>query len=195
MYAAGGRTGPLQRTPKNRTPWTPEGIQAARDACTNRGNAAVSGSGATPMPAPAPRLVPGHRTYPDPGTTPASEYRRSHKAVDIMSQLDNTLVKITYGGFLREAPDCCADLTEQLGGINKGTVRAPARTAAAPRATPATPPAVPRPFPTTRAAVDIGPVPMETTFESEAFYHAEPQVISNINAVVRAEVDILGTSF
>lgn len=70
VYAAGGRTGPLQRTPKNRTPWTPEGIQAARDARTNRGNAAASGSGATPTPAPAPRLVPGHRTYPDPGTTP-----------------------------------------------------------------------------------------------------------------------------
>ena len=114
VYAAGGRTGPLQRTP-----WTPEGIQAARDAHTNRGNAAASGSGATPTPAPAPRLVPGHRSYPDPGTTPAREYRRSQKAVDIMSQLDNTLMKITYGGFLREAPDCCADLIEQLGGINK----------------------------------------------------------------------------
>ena len=196
VYAAGGRTGPLQRTPKNRTPWTPEGIQAARDARTNRGNAAASGSGATPTPAPAPRLVPGHRTYPDPGTTPAREYRRSHKAVDIMSQLDNTLMKITYGGFLREAPGCCADLIEQLGGINKGTFRAPAnRTAAAPRATPATPPPVPRPFPTARTAVDSGPVPMETTFESEAFYHAKPQVISNINAVVRAEVDILGKAF
>ena len=44
VYATGGG-GPLQRTPKNRTPWTPEGI---RDARTNRVNPATGGSGAGP---------------------------------------------------------------------------------------------------------------------------------------------------
>ena len=45
----------MQRDPKNRTAWSPEGIQAAKDACANRGNAAASGNGAAPAPAGAPR--------------------------------------------------------------------------------------------------------------------------------------------
>lgn len=63
IYAAGGRTGPMQRAPKHRTSWTPEGIQAARDARANRGNAAASGSGAAPAPVGAPRRA-------EPGPTP-----------------------------------------------------------------------------------------------------------------------------
>ena len=53
-YAAGAYAAPLQRAPKNRTAFTPEGIQAARDARANRGKPAASGSDAGPTPANAP---------------------------------------------------------------------------------------------------------------------------------------------
>jgi len=42
---------------------------------------------------------------------------------------------------------------------------------------------------------DNGPVPMESTSETEAFYHNDAAQINNVNAVVRADIDILGRVF
>ena len=120
IYAAGGRTGPMQRAPKHRTAWTPEGIQAARDARANRGNAAASGSGAAPAPAGALRRAePGLRppaVDPHAGKYDAPDLRRSAvgRAIDVIAHLEHTPMKITYGTFFKEAPDCCEDLIKEL---------------------------------------------------------------------------------
>ncbi|DBA92054.1 TPA: hypothetical protein ACH3X2_003775 [Trebouxia sp. C0005] len=192
QYAADGRTGPLHKTPKTRTPWTPEGIRAARDAQANRGNTAPSGRRAGPTPAVPPRTAPG------PAAPPRKYHCRSHKVIDIMSQLDITPMKITYGAVLKEAPDACADLIQHLGNFSQTSDRTAAtRGTQAPRTVhqPAPPaPALPRPFVPPGAVTDSGPTPMETNFETEECYHSEskPQYV---NAVVKAEVEILGKSF
>ncbi|KAL3131668.1 hypothetical protein ABBQ38_007962 [Trebouxia sp. C0009 RCD-2024] len=51
------RQAPKEGT-KHRTTFTPEGIQAARDACANHGNSAASGSAAGPIHAPGPGTNP-----------------------------------------------------------------------------------------------------------------------------------------
>ena len=107
IHAAGGRTGPVQRAPRNRTAWTPEGIQAARDARANRGNAAASGSGAGPMPAGAPRASAPEPRNPVP-EPPAGRYnaressRSVSRAVDVFSHLEQTPMKITYIWYLSQ---------------------------------------------------------------------------------------------
>ncbi|DBA68848.1 TPA: hypothetical protein ACH3X2_013331 [Trebouxia sp. C0005] len=115
-----------------------------------------------------------------------------------MSQLDNTPMKITYGAFLKEAPDACADLIQHLGNFGQANDRTAAtRGTPVPRAVhqPAPPaPAMPRPFVPPGAVADTGPTPMETNFETEACYHSENKP-AYVSAVVRAEVDILGKTF
>ena len=107
IYAAAeARTRPLQRTPRNRVAFTPEGIQAARDARANRGNTAASGSGAAPTPAVNPRAAPTGRGPPQ--SAPANNYPAQQpqrfqrgpnngRAIDSMAQLDNTPMKISFG--------------------------------------------------------------------------------------------------
>lgn len=206
IYAAAnpGRTGPMQRAPNDRVPFSPEAIQAARDAPANRGNPAASGSGAGPLSAQAPgNSRPGHTSAAQAPVhqPPTREYRRNYasSSVDLMAHLNNTPMKISLGSFVKEAPNCCADLIKQLqsySSTNSTNARAPP----APRAPPAAPARAPvttpvsnpfnRPFPTA-PPVDNGPTPMETQFETEERYHADAQ-INNVNAVVRTTVDILG---
>ena len=113
-----------------------------------------------------------------------------------MAHLDNTPVKITLGLFVQEAPECRADLIKHLQLCNKATSNpADTRTPATKRAAEPShePPANPRPFaPARPVVVDQGPVPMETTLETEAFYHNQS---ATTNAVVRAEVNVLGKAF
>jgi len=124
VYAAGGRTGPLQRTPKNRTPWTPEGIQAAKDARANHGASAASGSGAGPAPAAAPGTVrPGHRNPTPPAGSYPSRKTPTAGSIDIMAHLDNTPMKVTLGSFVKEAPGCCANLIKQLQSFSKSPTK------------------------------------------------------------------------
>ncbi|KAA6420403.1 MAG: hypothetical protein FRX49_09565 [Trebouxia sp. A1-2] len=202
LYAAGGHTGPAQRAPRNRTAFTPEGIRAARDARANRGNTAASGSGAGPTSAPAPRTgppaptgsQPAHKTHaPQPGTS----YRRHARAVDMMAHLENTPMKISLGTFVKEAPECRADLIKHLQAFNRSSTSiADSRSPATKRAAEPTddPHPTVRPFAPHRAPpVDTGPTPMETALESEACYHADQS--THVNAVVKAEVDILGKLF
>ena len=198
VYATGGG-GPLQRTPKNRTPWTPEGIKAARDARTNRGNPATGGSGARPAYR-APRTTqPGPRgaTGPVVAPAPVRDYQRTRKAVDVIAQLDNQPMKVTYGAFLKEAPDARAELMRYLENCSKPVGRASnPRTPPVPRVrSPETPPENPRPFALPRATADNGPTPMETNFETEAFYHTDAQPAHTVNAVVKADAEILGKVF
>ncbi|KAA6420531.1 MAG: hypothetical protein FRX49_09692 [Trebouxia sp. A1-2] len=202
LYAVGGHTGPAQRAPRNRTAFTPEGIRAARDARANRGNTAASGSGAGPTSAPAPRTgppaptgsQPAHKTHaPQPGTC----YRRHARAVDMMAHLENTPMKISLGTFVKEAPECRADLIKHLQAFNRSSTSiADSRSPATKRAAEPTddPHPTVRPFAPHRAPpVDTGPTPMETALESEACYHADQS--THVNAVVKAEVDILGKLF
>ena len=107
---------PLQRAPKNRTAFTPEGIQAARDARANRGKPAAGGSGAGPTPANAPRRGPAD-TAPHPPPPPAGTNSRktsTARAIDLMAHLDSTPMKISLGTFVEEAPDCRVDLIKHL---------------------------------------------------------------------------------
>ena len=199
IYAAGGRTGPMQRAPKHRTSWTPEGIQAIRDARANRGNAAASGSGAAPAPVGAPRRAEPGPTPPvvDPpaGRYNTCESRRSAvgRAIDVIAHLEHTPMKITYGTFFKEAPDCCEDLIKELQKYLKPSNRATeARAPPAPKVSiPANEPLhTPRPFNIPRSIPDTGPIPMETAFETEEYYHAEAHQVNSVNAVVRADVDV-----
>ncbi|KAL3149556.1 hypothetical protein ABBQ32_002335 [Trebouxia sp. C0010 RCD-2024] len=179
LYAAGGRTGPMRRAPKHRTAFTPEGIQAVRDARANRGNSAASGSGAGPTPAPAPRTgAHAPRTDPHaprtgpPAPRPPQPSQRP-----------------------QAPPPPPPDLIKHLQACNRAATPADTRTPAAKRAAelPSEPPRNPRPFaPPRPQAVEHGPVPMETTLETEAFYHDQG---ATTNAVVRAEVNVLGRVF
>ena len=89
IYATGGQTGPMQRAPRNRTPWTAEGIKAARDARANRGGPVASGSGAAHTPAGDSRQAEPIRTG-NPTGPPLRDPRRTRKAIDIISHLENT---------------------------------------------------------------------------------------------------------
>ena len=207
VYAAGQRPGPLQRTPKNWTPWSSEGIKAARDARANRGNAAASGSGAAPTPARPPRAAdPAPRNTPMPAAATPRDFCRGRKAVDIISHLENTPMKMTYGAFLQEAPGCREELIQHLENIAKPDsrnieARTPApRPPAPPRppVLPSSPPYQPRPFtfpPPPPPPKDNGPTPMETNFETEAFYHTDAYQANSVNAVCKGEVNLLGKMF
>ncbi|KAL0025842.1 hypothetical protein WJX79_005319 [Trebouxia sp. C0005] len=106
-------------------------------------------------------------------------------------------MKISLGTFVKEAPECRADLIKHLQAFNRSSTSiADSRSPATKRAAEPTddPHPTVRPFAPHRAPpVDTGPTPMETALESEACYHADQS--THVNAVVKAEVDILGKLF
>ena len=125
-------------------------------------------------------------------------------AVDLMAHLNSTPMKISLGTFVKEAPDCRADLIKHLQSFNKLTSNAaetwtPATKRAAAEPASEQRPTV-RPFvPNRPAEPPQGPVPMETRFKTrfktEACYHADHNKSNKFKTVVKAEVEILGKVF
>ena len=182
MYATEGR-GPLQRTPRTRAPFTPEQIRnratrAAQD--TNRPSRAAAPRAVDEEPA-------NRRPFPVPARAPANvptaPRRRQTSDLDIVGQLSTAPVKLTFGTLLQEAPRCCQDMRNFLDTIEGRPATAPNRAMHAPR-----------PLPPTAVPADSGPVPMETTFESEAAYHAET-LPSPSNSVLKGVVGVCGRAF
>ncbi|KAL0025841.1 hypothetical protein WJX79_005319 [Trebouxia sp. C0005] len=98
-------------------------------------------------------------------------------------------MKISLGTFVKEAPECRADLIKHLQAFNRSSTSiADSRSPATKRAAEPTddPHPTVRPFAPHRAPpVDTGPTPMETALESEACYHADQSTHVNAVSVVK----------
>lgn len=185
VFAAEGRTAPMQRTPRNRTPFTREQIQArTRNA---------QGSAPNPAGPPRPPAGPPRRAAEAaraPISSPQLRGRRTSD-LDIVGQLGATPVKLTFGTLLQEAPRCRHDLRQFLDSVEGvGPNRMPQQ--AVPNRVPQQ--GAPRQNLPQAAPQEQGPTPMETNFETEVVYHAECG-FPNANSVLKGTVGVYGRAF
>ena len=172
VYATGGR--PMQRTLRNRAPFSPEQMRdRAKEMQDARGNAnrqeEPGPSSSRPFPLPSPPAMPG-----------PFRARRTGD-LDIVAQLGAMPAKLTVGTLLQEAPRCRMDLQRFLDSMAERQGPSSSR----PRQARAAP----------RAQDPDGPMPMETTFESEVAYHSESQAPYHMNSVLKGTVGICGRAF
>ena len=172
-YATGAQ--PMQRTPRNRAPFSPEQMRArARELQDARGGANRGQQGEERGPSRRPFQLPRPPARPTPISRRTSD-------LDIVAQLGAMPAKLTLGTLLQEAPRCRLDLQrflESIGGNEGPSSSRPRQARAAPE--------VPDPD---------GPMPMETTFESEVAYHSESQAPYHMNSVLKGTVGICGRTF
>ncbi len=107
-YATGAR--PMQRTPRNRAPFSPDQMRArARELQDARGNANRGPQGEEQGPSRRPFQLP---------RPPAPRTRRTSD-LDIVAQLGAMPAKLTLGTLLQEAPRCRMDLQRFLESIGE----------------------------------------------------------------------------
>lgn len=153
------------------TPFTPEQMRArARGLQDARGNSSGGQQdGVGPSRAPASRQP----------AAPSFPQSRRHSDLDIVGQLGITPAKLTMGTLLQEAPRCRRALMDFLLSIG-GDQGPSSNQARQPRSAPRDP---------------NGPVPMETTFETEVAYHAESSAPYHINSVLKGTMGVCGRAF
>ena len=177
LYATDGRATPMQRTPRNRTAFTPEQIRARVRGSQGADNPAA-GPPRPNVPGPPPRSADTGRAA---AGTPFPRSRQTGD-LDIVGQLGATPVKLSFGALLQEAPRCRQDLRYFLDRV-EGIAPSNAPTPAPPRS------AAPR-----QSQQGQGPTPMETHFETEVAYHADYS-LPKTNSVLKGTVGIFGRAF
>ena len=183
VYAAGGRP---DRLPRNRVPFSPDAIRQRR--------ATEAGSGA-PNPTSNPRINPGAPARPGQATARGVRASmpyipsRGQSEFDIVAQLGVTKLNIDMKSYLREAPGARRSLRAFMDSVDRQDgapgPSAPPQLHSRPAGPPAAPPMPP----------GTGPVPMESTFDTEAAYHANSNPPRYLNTVVKAPVAVCGSIF
>ena len=177
LYATDGRATPMQRTPRNRTAFTPEQIRARVRGSQGAANS-HAGAPRTDAPRPPPRPADARRAT---AGAPLPRNRQTSD-LDIVGQLGAAPVKLSFGTLLQEAPRCRQDLRYFLDRVD-GVM---------PPSTPA--PAQPRPAAPRQPQQGQGPTPMKTHFETEVAYHADYH-LPKANTVLKGTVGIFGRAF
>ena len=162
----------MRRTPRNRAPFSPDQMRVrAREVQDARGNVNRAPQGEEQCPSRRPFQLP----------RPPAPHTRRTSDLDNVAQLGAMPAKLTLGTLLQEAPRCRLDLQrflESIGGVEGPSSSRPRQARAAPQAQDPT-----------------GPMPMETTFESEVAYHSESQAPYHMNSVLKGTVGICGRAF